>query len=346
MAPTPQQLDFLLKQRKETGKRTKARIDRYLKNATSSHLNERPKSLLLLKGTHCSNFMNNILKDLKSLQAPNSKYLMKKNVIYPFNDTGRQSIEFLLMKNDCCFLAMGSHSKKRPNNLVLARTFDRIILDMVELGITNYVSSHERNSHKKRIGSKPILLFDGDWSVHPMYVRLQNILTDIFTGESVKQIDRAGLDHVISWTIVSCNDNNNLHKLYMRTYHLQYVKDHKCKPVPKGYLIPTGPDIDCYVRRTDLATEEVFKKACKQPKELKQKKKKNKTTNMFGETIGRLHIGKQDVMGIKGKKVKALQLGDKNEKRHDDSHSIKIPDLGNEENIKLYDQHNDFNMKT
>jgi len=59
-----------------------------------------------------------------------------------------------------------------------------------------------------------------------------------------------------------------------------------------------------------------------------------------------LHIGKQDVMGIKGKKVKALQLGDKNEKRQDDSNSIKIPDLGNEENIKLYDQHNDFNMKT
>jgi hypothetical protein len=42
--------------------------------------------------------------------------LSKNNVTRPFED--RSSVEFLGRANDCSLFAFGSHSKKRPNNIV------------------------------------------------------------------------------------------------------------------------------------------------------------------------------------------------------------------------------------
>lgn len=55
----------------------------------------------------------------------------------------------------------------------------------------------------------------------------------------------------------------------------------------------------------------------KQPAGAKTKKKKNQTTNVFGETIGRLHLEKQDIDKRQGKKSKALRLADKLEKEEE-----------------------------
>ena len=52
----------------------------------------------------------------------------------------------------------------------------------------------------------------------------------------------------------------------------------------------------------------------KQPQGIKAKKKKNQTTNMFGETIGRLHLERQDIDSRSGKKAKALRLAERIEK--------------------------------
>jgi len=54
--------------------------------------------------------------------------------------------------------------------------------------------------------------------------------------------------------------------------------------------------------------------AMKQPQGIKAKKKKNQTTNIFGETIGRLHLERQDIDNRSGKKSKALRLAEKIEK--------------------------------
>ncbi len=55
----------------------------------------------------------------------------------------------------------------------------------------------------------------------------------------------------------------------------------------------------------------------KQPAGTKAKKKKNQTTNIFGETIGRLHLEKQNIDKRQGKKSKALRLADKLEKKEE-----------------------------
>ena len=52
----------------------------------------------------------------------------------------------------------------------------------------------------------------------------------------------------------------------------------------------------------------------KQPKQNRAKKVKNHKTNIFGETIGRLHLEKQDIDKMGGKKSKALRIAHKEEK--------------------------------
>ena len=62
--------------------------------------------------------------------------LSKKNDIRPFESIN--SLEFLSEKNDCSLFMVGSHSKKRPNNIVIGRLFNYQLLDMVEFGVLDY----------------------------------------------------------------------------------------------------------------------------------------------------------------------------------------------------------------
>lgn len=82
------------------------------------------------------------------------------------------------------------------------------------------------------------------------------------------------------------------------------------------------------VRRTQFASPDLWKLAMKQPAGVKAKKKKNQTTNIFGETIGRLHLEKQDIDSKTGKKSKALRLAEKLEK--DEERAAVESELGRE----------------
>ena len=75
------------------------------------------KRILVVKGKHTSQVVNEVLHDFALLSKPNNRILSKKNELLPFEDAN--SIEFLNQKNECCLFVLGSHSKKRPNNLVL-----------------------------------------------------------------------------------------------------------------------------------------------------------------------------------------------------------------------------------
>lgn len=46
--------------------------------------------------------------------------------------------EYLAKKNDHSLFTFGFSSKKRPNSLVIGRTFNFEVLDMFELAIVNY----------------------------------------------------------------------------------------------------------------------------------------------------------------------------------------------------------------
>jgi len=47
------------------------------------------------------------------------------------------------------------------------------------------------------------------------------------------------------------------------------------------------------------------------PKQNRAKKVKNQSTNIFGETIGRLHLERQNIDKMQGKRSKALRFAEK-----------------------------------
>jgi len=307
MAPTAHQARIAKTKALSTGKQPKARVVRYLKKQ-ESQLVEGPRNVLLLKGIRCSDHMSSVLKDLRSIKAPNAKLLSKNNVIVPFEDTS--SIEFLMTKNDSSLFALASHNKKRPNNLIIGRTFDRQVLDMVELGLSKYKSLHEYSgAPKKRIGSKPMMLFQGDaWHLDSNMVKLQNLLIDFYRGEPIKKLALSGgLDHLINFTVGLDGI------IYMRTYYCKMKKNPNGGKTPVPFLTPSGPDMDFKVRRTQYASPELWKVAMKQPQQNKPKKTKNQSTNLFGETIGRLHLPRQNLDQVQGRRAKALRIAGKEE---------------------------------
>lgn len=377
MAPTGEQVRRLkeakltaaVKSKKKKNKEPNARVQRYLKSI-EPQLHERGKSTLLFKGIQCSQQMSNVLKELRALQAPNAKLLSKTNPITPFTTTAGgkgnssstnmdQSIEFLTTKNDCALFAMASTNKKRPNNLVLGRTFDRQVLDLCELGVLRFKSilngDYPGSIPKKRIGSKPLLLFCGDlWQTCDEYSKLQNLLTDFYRGDVVDKLVANGLDHLIMFTLVkppkqSSSSSSSVVSsplpppvlLHQRTYFLQLRKSADSNsnaaaaaaastglssPVPT--LENCGPDFDFVLRRTQWASPELARAARKLPAPVVATlrrssknnnnnatgtKKKNQSTNLFGETLGRLHLTKQDLDHMGGRKAKALRRAEKAE---------------------------------
>lgn len=76
-----------------------------------------------------------------ALKRPDAISFAKKNPVRPFEDAA--SLEFWAQKNDASMFVVGQSTKKRPNGLVLARTFDHRLLDMLEVGVDKFVSMAE-----------------------------------------------------------------------------------------------------------------------------------------------------------------------------------------------------------
>lgn len=116
------------------------------------------------------------------------------------------------------------HSKKRPNNLVLARTYDNEVMDMMELGVEMAKSvkeakvssfrSYMRQCHTDMANSllqasaryapnqKPLFHFAGElFDTHSVYQQFKSLILDFYHGEEIDKINLAGLEHVISCTI-------------------------------------------------------------------------------------------------------------------------------------------------
>ena len=333
MAPTEAQRKSARAKVLAGGKPAKAKIQRYLKSI-EPQLKEGAKSTLMLKGIKCSQAMGNLLKDMRAMQAPHAKLLTKKNKIVAFDDVeGQRSLEFLTTKNDCTLFALASTNKKRPNNLVMGRTFDHQILDMVELGILRYKSIKDYGGSvpKKRVGSKPLMLFLGDlWQEDSNCKKMQNLLIDFYRGDVVSKLVVSGIDHLIVFVATQPtreeNSNPNINNdpkliIHQHTYFCKLKKnpDDPTSRVPVPYLIPCGPDTTMQIRRTQFAEQDLWNQSLKQPQGLKKKKKKNKSTNVFGETIGRLHIEHQDVDKMGGRKSKALRRAEQTAKEEENA---------------------------
>jgi len=84
-------------------------------------------------------------------------------------------------------LQYGSHTKKRPDNLVLGRMYDHQVYDLIEVGIENFKSLRAFSYDKKfapHEGTKPFICFIGEGFENVSELKhLKEVLTDLFRGE-------------------------------------------------------------------------------------------------------------------------------------------------------------------
>jgi len=274
------------------------RVERALKKLEPQVV-EFSKQMLILKGHATSECVCEVLSDINMLSKPNAKMMQRKNDILPFEDAN--SLEFLATKNDCSLFTLANHTKKRPNNLIVGRLFDGHILDMVEFGIVDHKSLSATSGPSKALGSKPLIVFQGDkWNTDPVYERIEGLLLDLFRGEKTTNLALKGIDHVLSFSVVD-------DRIYMRGYFNKFIRSGT--KIPNIDLHEMGPSLELEVRRTQLASEEMRILSMKRPKGTAPKKVKNVVKTALGEKIGRIHMKKQDLDTMNSRRVTALRNG-------------------------------------
>lgn len=269
---------------------------RFLDNRDAKII-ENTKSAMFIKGGNTSMTVSQILKELYMLKKPNAVMYKRKNILRPFED--ETPLEFFSKKSDASLFMFGCHSKKRPDNLILGRLFDFHVLDMIELGVDKFTSMTEVEGPKCSHGTKPCLVFSGDAFEKDLeHKRLKNLLIDFFRGPVVNNIRLSGMEHVISVTAIDG-------KILVRNYRIMLKKSGS--RTPRVELGEMGPSLDLVMRRTKLASDDLYKKALKVPKEAKPRKKKNISKDAFGSKLGRIHMTTQDLGKLQTRKMKALK---------------------------------------
>lgn len=256
------------------------------------------KSAIFVKGHNTSEVGRGVLLDLYHLKVPNATKYQRKNDILPFEDAA--SLEFFSEKTDASLLAFVNHNKKRPHNLVLGRFFEAKVLDMIELGVENYVPMKAFPGDKPIVGARPSIVLRGAaFETNQTVALLGNMLIDFFRGDVVKAINLEGLSHVI---VLIASDTGVLH---FRVYMTKLKKSgHR---LPRVELEECGPRMDWTIRRTQFADRSLRKQAMEIPSAAAGKKQKNVSYSKTGDKLGRVHMQPQTFEGFQTRKMKGLK---------------------------------------
>lgn len=203
---------------------------------------------------------------------------------------------------------------------------------MAELLVLNSPEELDNAHTKLSVGieMKPLILFAGSqWDDEStsdsasLYRTLKSMLLDIFQGEEIPSIDVAGLQYVLmiaagepstSATSDPSSDPSSKPVLHLRWYKIRTLRSNTPK-VPRVELDPIGPPFDFRVGRFKLADHEIMKEALKHARRPNEARtKKNIETDLVGDKLGRVHLGKQDLSQLQTRKMKGL----KRSRDHDD----------------------------
>jgi len=269
-----------------------------------SQMEEGAKQAVFLRGTTTSQVVTDCMKDLLSLKKPDGKMFSKRNDIKPFDDP--KQFEFLAQKNDAALFCFGSHSKKRPHNLVFTRMFEYELLDMVELGIQNFKKMADFKCEKPTLGNRPLLAFRGEhWDSSDELRTIRSILLDMYSGDcSADMLNLSnGITHSMVFTLVG---TPQACRILLNVYSITLKKGEE-ENKPKVELTETGPYVEFVPRRTTLANADMMKESLRVPSLGKEKKQKNIERNDFGEKVGRVWMEKQDLNTLQTRKMKGLK---------------------------------------
>ena len=310
----------MLRQIKPKNARSKRMLE---KKAPQVH--ENAKMTLFLRYTSCSDIVQLVMRDLQSLKRPLCVKFDKKNEIRPFEDPS--SLEFFSEKNDAHLLVYGSHTKKRQHCLTLIRTFDYKILDMLELLIDQdsvRTLSQFKNA-KAAVGLKPMISFSGTPFESPTpnaYTLAKSLFLDLLKGEDTNNVDVEGFQYMIHISAGEETATAPNPPIHLRCYLIKTKKSGTS--LPRVEVEEMGPRVNFRVGRIKEADSDMMKEAMKKPKSLvvsryriiigrdtdqilQPKEKKNIETDIIGDKVGRIHMGKQDIGSMQTRKMKGLK---------------------------------------
>ncbi len=102
--------------------------------------------------------------------------------------------------------------------------------------------------------------------------------------------------------------------VHFRVYTIQLLASGS--KIPRVELQECGPSFDFQLRRRKPASIDMLNQALRRPKTAAEKNrqgrdgvKKNIETDDMGDTVGRIHVGKQDLSGLQTRKMKGLKKG-------------------------------------
>ncbi|KAF7548289.1 hypothetical protein G7046_g8729 [Stylonectria norvegica] len=270
---------------------------------------ENPKTCLFLRGSSCSQIVQDALNDLHQMRQPLAKKFTKKNPIHPFDDAS--SLEFFSEKNDASLLVFGSSQKKRPHALTFIRTFGFKVLDMLELYLDpeSFRTIAQFKTKKFALGLKPMLLFAGTAFESPVaneYTLAKSVFLDFFKGEPADKVDVEGLQYIVSLSAEdSTGDGEVKPPIHLRVYLIRTKRSGQ--KLPRVEVEEIGPRLDFRVGRMQEPDEAMRKEAMRKARGIEERTKKNITTDTMGDKLGRVHLDKQKLNELELRKMKGLK---------------------------------------
>lgn len=161
-----------------------------------------------------------------------------------------------------------------------------------------------------------MMVFHSDlFDTHPTYQQLKSYFLDFYNGHALPELPlTTGIEHVISITAGPASDDVPLPRVHFRVYTIKMLAQSGSR-VPRVQLTVMGPSIDFSVRRLQEPDDEMMKAALKRPKLAKTdvekglgKKRKNIETDDMGDRVGKIHLKKQDLSKMQGRKMKGLKV--------------------------------------
>lgn len=134
--------------------------------------------------------------------------------MHPFED--KKELEKYCEKAGASLFLFGSHNKKRPDNIVIGRTFDWQVLDMVEFGLNNFQAIEDIcNVSDLPYQVKPFVVFQGDlWETDENCGKIRNLLSDFFFENN--KVEGIEIDKILQITI--CFSINEEKRIFMRVF--------------------------------------------------------------------------------------------------------------------------------
>lgn len=183
-----------------------------------------------------------------------------------------------LMKKKKCSLLVSIHR----NTLVLMRTYDNRPLEIFKFSILKSMSSSDFKTVPAELFTKYFIVI-----MNLQNKRLENLFVDFFNQKS-KDVNIDGVRY--SW-IIQQDKEGTVTMKFVRVMNDLSIEE-------------IGPYFELKMEKEFYCGDELYEKAFTVEK---KKKQKNVTKNVFKDTVGKLHIERQDLKEINLKKSRAYK---------------------------------------